>query len=338
VAISSRFKKFVVYFIVLIFGISLLTFVGSVYHTNSVSIKSNQIVIPADTLDYDLVLRYAKLFYPEFEFITRNSPRKYSMDDFINNIFDSIQISKNFKNPIGEDMTKNWNETFGEKLTQKDFVVVACFWSKFVSDFYGFKFPNVSVWNDWKTELSIEILAKNLLSMWIWDSFAGKTNGDKWYEIPHLKPAIFFGWSIQNNSVDVMRKNVNWLRIKYRLDFEMVQDVGLFQGLGIGAFWHLNLLQFVCHSSGNETPTIRELAITNWVYNPSTRIGDCKTGQYWRDILTISFGEKDFLWYFYGLDSKAVDFQKSQKIENKSSGLLGNVDREKLDEFLKKLP
>lgn len=130
-AISSRFKKFVVYFVVLIFGISLLTFVGSVYRTNSVSINPNQIVIPVGTLDYDLVLRYAKLFYPEFEFITRNSPRKYSMDDFMNSILDSIQISENFKNPISEDMTKNWNETFGEKLSQKDFAVVACFWSNF---------------------------------------------------------------------------------------------------------------------------------------------------------------------------------------------------------------
>ena len=316
----------------------MVIFVGGNAKTSKILIQQEKISIPKETENFNIIQDFSKKYYPEFEFMVRYSKKEYGFDDFINFAQKSIQLAKEIDTPLSEEMTSNWEKTFGEKLSIFEMNMIGCFWETVASDFFGFEFQDKTSWNDWQTELSKEDIAKNILSIWIWDSFEGKTNGDKWYEIPHLKHAILFGWSIQNNSCDVMRKNVNHMRMKYGLDFEMIKDVGFFQGIAICSFWICYLLREVVGASDGQRPTIRELAISNWLYNASTRKGDVKTGQYFRDILTLSYGEKNGIWYKFGLDEKAVLYRKNNAYPDGLYRLFDNIGKEKITQVLKSLP
>ncbi len=325
--------RFFVYLIVLLL---LVTVIGTNVKTSKINVEPDEIIIPEKIANHQIILDFSKKYYPEFEFIMRYSRKKYDFEDFTRLIKESIELAESIETPVTEEMSTNWQKTRGEKLSVFEMNMIACFWSIVVSDFYGLGLPKESEWKDWQTEISIRDIAKNVLSIWVWDSFSGKTNGDKWYEIPHLKPAIFFGWSIQNNSCDVMRKNINHLRIRFGLDFEMIEDVGFFQGISICAFWSNYLLMRLSNAFEIFPITIRELAGSNWLYNASTREGDVKTGQYFRDILTLSYGEMDEIWYMYGLDEKAVAIRKNPEIENQ--GLFRKNQGSKMKEILKSLP
>ncbi|MEZ4813474.1 MAG: hypothetical protein R2883_08420 [Caldisericia bacterium] len=326
-------NRFFVYLLVLIL---LVIIVGLNVKSSRINIKPDEIIIPEDTTNHQIILDFSKKYYPEFEFIMRYSRRNYDFDDFIRLVQESFELAQDINTPVSEEMSENWQKTYGEKLSVFEMNMIACFWSIVASDFFRFDLPEETEWRGWQTEISTKDIAKNVLSIWVWDSFSGKTNGDKWYEIPHLKPAIFFGWSIQNNSCDVMRKNVNHLRTRFGLDFEMIKDVDFFQGISICTFWSNYLLIKFSSAFESFPMTIRELAASNWLYNASTRNGDVETGQYFRDILTLSYGEMDEIWYMYGLDEKAATIHEKRGIVDQ--GLFEKNQEDTIKEILKSLP
>ncbi|GEM_PF-1902515 len=226
---------------------------------------------------------------------------------------------------ITDESILNWEKTSGEMLTREQMVFATNFWAQYVNKSFELSLPQKTPWEGWDSKATVSDMASVILSIWVWDSNNGLTNGDSWYEIPYLKPAIFFGWSIQNNSMDVMRKNVNHLRRRYLLNFEMTKDVGFFQGIGIGTFWLSHLLTGVATARSSDYYTLRDLAVVCWLYNSSTRKPDCISGQFWRDIMTGAFGEKNQLWYEFGLD-----------VEMES--LLEYLDVAKLEKFTQTLP
>jgi len=236
-------------------------------------------------------------------------------------------IDSKYKMTIIDKALENWKSTSGEILTREQVSDIAHFWACYTNEFYGLNMSEFRDGNtmEWNRQLTISDFAQILQAMWLWDSDNGISNGDSWYEIPHLKPAIFFGWSIQNNSMDVMRKNMLYLSRRYGFNFEYHADVGLFQGIGIGSLWLGYLCTGVMGSSKSETMTIRDISVACWIYNPSTKQDDCTHGQYWRDILNVSFGDCGNLWDKYGLDTSSISIRD-------------HLDNLKLVSFIDSLP
>ncbi|MEZ4812531.1 MAG: hypothetical protein R2883_03450 [Caldisericia bacterium] len=233
---------------------------------------------------------------------------------FIFHVIRGIAVSENIKNlernPITEEMAQrfntNWNDGF--EYNPDDFPMIAGFWASVASSKLDLDLPVKSIPGYWEKEVSLSDVALTSLGIWIWESREGRTNGTPASNDTKSLP--------QNNAMDVFSYHIDFMNGEYEYAFDN-QRLGNFEGLGVGVSWVTVLLSQVKSSlvHPDEKLTLRDLAVSLYLYNPSCREGtgfeQCRHGQFWRDNFTHAFGVCDDIWYYYGLDSKAEQIRNS---------------------------